>query len=169
LAAPRFVVRSNTSNPHGPRPRLGAVGRRSTGVDGSDTGRITGCVDAIELGGYLRPTLTTVKTAPAEIGAEAARLLLDVIDGLDVSDVDVAAATLLLRESTGPAPEAKGRTTDKTPATTPGSLKSKRPSTGRPRPLTLAFAALASLKEGFLSECTPEPSTTQYVVRLGRR
>jgi DNA-binding LacI/PurR family transcriptional regulator len=65
--------------------------------------------DGIELGGYLRPTLTTVKTAPAEIGAEAARLLLDVIDGLDVSDVDVAAAALLLRESTGPVPEAAGR------------------------------------------------------------
>jgi DNA-binding LacI/PurR family transcriptional regulator len=60
--------------------------------------------DGIELGGYLRPTLTTVRTAPAEIGAEAARLLLDVVDGLDVSDVDVAAAALLLRESTGPAP-----------------------------------------------------------------
>ena len=62
--------------------------------------------DGIELGGYLRPTLTTVKTAPAEIGAEAARLLLDAIDGLDVSDVDVAPAALLLRESTGRAPEA---------------------------------------------------------------
>jgi DNA-binding LacI/PurR family transcriptional regulator len=61
--------------------------------------------DGIGFGGYLRPTLTTVKTAPAEMGAEAARLLLDVIDGLDVSDVDVAAAALLLRESTGPAPD----------------------------------------------------------------
>jgi DNA-binding LacI/PurR family transcriptional regulator len=64
--------------------------------------------DGIELGGYLRPTLTTVKTAPAEIGAEAARLLLDVIDGHTVSDVDVAPAELLLRESTGPVPEAAG-------------------------------------------------------------
>jgi DNA-binding LacI/PurR family transcriptional regulator len=72
--------------------------------------------DGIELGGYLRPTLTTVKTAPAEIGAEAARLLLDVIDGLNVSDVDVAPAALLLRESTGPVPKAAGR--------------------GRPRPIT---------------------------------
>jgi DNA-binding LacI/PurR family transcriptional regulator len=60
--------------------------------------------DGIELGSYLRPKLTTVRTAPAEIGAEAARLLLDVIDGVDVSDVDIAAAALLLRESTGPAP-----------------------------------------------------------------
>ena len=66
--------------------------------------------DGIELGGYLRPTLTTVKTAPAEIGADAARLLLDVIDGVDVSDVDVAPAALLLRESTGPAPKAAGVT-----------------------------------------------------------
>jgi DNA-binding LacI/PurR family transcriptional regulator len=60
--------------------------------------------DGIELGSYLRPTLTTVRTAPAEIGAEAARLLLDAIDGKDVSDVDIAAAAPLLRESTGPAP-----------------------------------------------------------------
>ena len=59
--------------------------------------------DGIELGGYVRPTLTTVKTAPAEIGAQAARLLLDVVDGRDVADVDVDPAELLLRESTGPA------------------------------------------------------------------
>jgi DNA-binding LacI/PurR family transcriptional regulator len=65
--------------------------------------------DGIELGGYLRPTLTTVRTDPAEIGAEAARLLLDVVDGVAVSDVDVAAAALQLRESTGPAP-VTGRT-----------------------------------------------------------
>jgi DNA-binding LacI/PurR family transcriptional regulator len=64
--------------------------------------------DGIELGSYLRPTLTTVRTAPAEIGAEAARLLLDVIDGNDVSDVDIGAAAPLLRESTGPAPR-RGR------------------------------------------------------------
>jgi hypothetical protein len=37
------------------------------------------------------------------------------------------------------------------------------------RPLTLAFAALASLGEGFLSERTAEPNTTQYVVLLGPR
>jgi hypothetical protein len=37
------------------------------------------------------------------------------------------------------------------------------------RPLTLAFAALASLGGGFLSERTAEPSTTQYVVWLGPR
>jgi DNA-binding LacI/PurR family transcriptional regulator len=64
--------------------------------------------DGIELGSYLRPTLTTVRTAPTEIGAEAARLLLDVIDGNDVSDVDIDAAAPLLRESTGPAPR-RGR------------------------------------------------------------
>ncbi|HVU77946.1 MAG TPA: LacI family DNA-binding transcriptional regulator [Gaiellaceae bacterium] len=66
--------------------------------------------DGIELGSYLRPTLTTVRTAPAEIGAEAARLLLDAIDGAGVSDVDVAAAALQLRESTGPAPRLTART-----------------------------------------------------------
>jgi DNA-binding LacI/PurR family transcriptional regulator len=64
--------------------------------------------DGIALGSYLRPTLTTVRTAPAEIGAEAARLLLDVIDGDDVADVDIAPAGLLLRDSTGPAPRSGG-------------------------------------------------------------
>jgi DNA-binding LacI/PurR family transcriptional regulator len=61
--------------------------------------------DGIELGGYIRPTLTTLKTSPAEIGAQAARLLLDEIDGLEVSDVDVSPVEMLLRESTGRAPK----------------------------------------------------------------
>lgn len=73
--------------------------------------------DGIELGRYLRPALTTVSTAPAEIGAEAARLLLDVIDGLDISDVDVGPAALLLRESTGPAPRGGRLLTARTPRT----------------------------------------------------
>jgi DNA-binding LacI/PurR family transcriptional regulator len=60
--------------------------------------------DGIELGGYIRPTLTTLKTSPREIGAEAARLLLHQIDGLDVTDIEVAPAEMVLRESTGRAP-----------------------------------------------------------------
>jgi DNA-binding LacI/PurR family transcriptional regulator len=63
--------------------------------------------DGIQLGGYIRPTLTTLKTAPAAIGAEAARLLIDQVDGIDVTDVQVAPAEMLLRESTGPAPSTR--------------------------------------------------------------
>jgi DNA-binding LacI/PurR family transcriptional regulator len=63
--------------------------------------------DGIELGSYLRPALTTVKTSPAEIGAQAAQLLLDEIDGLPVADVEVAPAAMLLRESTGRVPQAE--------------------------------------------------------------
>jgi DNA-binding LacI/PurR family transcriptional regulator len=63
--------------------------------------------DGIQLGSYIRPTLTTLKTAPRVIGAEAARLLLDQIDELDVADVQVPPAEMMLRESTGPAPSGK--------------------------------------------------------------
>jgi DNA-binding LacI/PurR family transcriptional regulator len=59
--------------------------------------------DGIQLGEYVRPTLTTLKTSPRLIGAEAARLLLDQIEGLDVADIDVAPVELIVRDSTGPA------------------------------------------------------------------
>jgi DNA-binding LacI/PurR family transcriptional regulator len=62
-------------------------------------------VDGISLGTYLRPTLTTVVTAPRLLGMEAARLLLAVIDGEEVRSVAIQPATLVARESTGPAPE----------------------------------------------------------------
>jgi DNA-binding LacI/PurR family transcriptional regulator len=58
--------------------------------------------DGIQLGGYLRPSLTTVQTSPKLIGFEAARLLLKVIDGEVAEDVDVPAAALIIRDSTGP-------------------------------------------------------------------
>jgi DNA-binding LacI/PurR family transcriptional regulator len=51
--------------------------------------------------------VTTLKTAPAAIGAEAARLLIDQVDGIDATDVQVAPAEMLLRESTGPAPSTR--------------------------------------------------------------
>jgi DNA-binding LacI/PurR family transcriptional regulator len=60
--------------------------------------------DGIPLGEYVRPTLTTLRTSPRLIGAEAASLLLDQIEGLSVSDVDIAPVSLVVRESTGPAP-----------------------------------------------------------------
>ncbi len=58
--------------------------------------------DGIQLGEYVRPTLTTLKTSPRLIGAEAARLLLDQIDGDPVADIDIPPVQLIVRDSTGP-------------------------------------------------------------------
>ncbi len=104
---------------------------------------------------------------PAEIGAEAGRLLLDVIEGLNVSDVDVAAAALLLCESTGERPRRQAARL-KDSGDDSRLLEIQTPQNGATQ-LTLAFAALASLGEEFLSERTAETSTTQYVVWLGPR
>lgn len=60
--------------------------------------------DGIQLGAYLRPTLTTVTTSPRTLGAEGAQMLLTRIDGSDVSDRHIADAELSVRQSTGPAP-----------------------------------------------------------------
>lgn len=60
--------------------------------------------DGIQLGGYLRPSLTTVQTSPKLVGFEAARLLLNVIEREPAEDVDAPAAFLVPRDSTGPAP-----------------------------------------------------------------
>jgi DNA-binding LacI/PurR family transcriptional regulator len=67
---------------------------------------ITG-YDGIELGTYIRPTLTTVQTSPRRMGFAAATLLLDLIESKTgtVDDVDVPAGTLVVRQSTGPAPD----------------------------------------------------------------
>ena len=60
--------------------------------------------DGIALGTYVRPTLTTVKTAPRTLGAAAARGLLAAIRGENVADVDIPPAKLVVRESTGAPP-----------------------------------------------------------------
>ncbi|HEY0259334.1 MAG TPA: LacI family DNA-binding transcriptional regulator [Lacisediminihabitans sp.] len=60
--------------------------------------------DGIQLGTYVRPTLTTIATQPRLLGAEAARLLLQVIGGEAVVDVDVDPARLVVRRSTAIAP-----------------------------------------------------------------
>ena len=60
--------------------------------------------DGIQMGAYLRPALTTVMTRPREIGYEAARILLDLVDGKPVTDAQIAPAELVVRSSTGPAP-----------------------------------------------------------------
>lgn len=59
--------------------------------------------DGIQLGEYLRPALTTLRTTPHLVGAEAARLLIDAIEGNPGHDVEIAPAQLVIRDSTGPA------------------------------------------------------------------
>ena len=58
--------------------------------------------DGIEIGQYLSPALTTVLTDPMILGARAADLLLDLIDGLPAVDVEIDPARLAVRGSTGP-------------------------------------------------------------------
>lgn len=60
--------------------------------------------DGIQLGTYLRPSLTTVQTSPKRTGFEAARILLALVNGEEVGDVDIPPAALVTRSSTGPAP-----------------------------------------------------------------
>ena len=60
--------------------------------------------DGIQLGTYVRPTLTTIATTPRLLGAEAARMLLTAIDGVDVPDVEIEPARLVVRGSTGQVP-----------------------------------------------------------------
>lgn len=55
--------------------------------------------DGISLGGYVRPALTTISTSPHALGREAARMLLDAIDGREIDDVDIEPARLLVRDS----------------------------------------------------------------------
>ena len=57
--------------------------------------------DGINIGEHVRPSLSTIRTAPRELGREAGRILLAAIDGDDVADVTVAPARLILRDSVG--------------------------------------------------------------------
>lgn len=58
--------------------------------------------DGIDFGAYVRPSLTTVATAPHALGEHAARTLLAVIAGEPPSHVDTEPASLIIRASTGP-------------------------------------------------------------------
>jgi len=62
--------------------------------------------DGTALGTYVRPALTTLTTSPHSLGATAASLLLDRIEGLSVDDVELEQSHLVVRDSTGPAPAA---------------------------------------------------------------
>jgi DNA-binding LacI/PurR family transcriptional regulator len=56
--------------------------------------------DDIQLGTYVRPALTTIHTSPRELGREAGRMLLDLIEDGSVDDVRVPDAQLVVRDST---------------------------------------------------------------------
>lgn len=58
--------------------------------------------DGIRLGEFVQPALTTIATSPRELGFEAARLLLDVIDRADPADAVIAPAHPVVRASTQP-------------------------------------------------------------------
>ena len=80
---------------------LGVAGRAGLSVphDLSVTG-----FDGSDIGAYLFPSLTTVTTAVSEWGRQAAQLLLRVIAGDDVNDIELPPARLVIRESSAAAP-----------------------------------------------------------------
>ncbi|OIV36569.1 LacI family transcriptional regulator [Mangrovactinospora gilvigrisea] len=61
--------------------------------------------DDSTLCGLVHPPLTALGRDVAAYGGLAARLLLDRVDGADVGDVEAAPMRLIVRGSTGPAPE----------------------------------------------------------------
>jgi DNA-binding LacI/PurR family transcriptional regulator len=73
------------------------------GVDVPGTLSVAG-FDDIRLGTYVRPPLTTVHTSPRELGRQAGRMLVDLIEEGVAEDVRIPAAELIVRGSTGPAP-----------------------------------------------------------------
>ncbi|MCR6491562.1 LacI family DNA-binding transcriptional regulator [Cellulomonas sp. P24] len=63
--------------------------------------------DGIELGTYVRPTLTTAAASPRLIGAHAATALLDLIEGAVVPDIEIEPVRLVVRASTAYAPQSR--------------------------------------------------------------
>ena len=59
--------------------------------------------DGTALSTYVRPALTTITTSPHALGATAAALLLDRIDGRVGDNVELEESRLVIRDSTGPA------------------------------------------------------------------
>jgi DNA-binding LacI/PurR family transcriptional regulator len=80
---------------------LGVAGRAGLSVprDLSITG-----FDGSDIGAHLFPSLTTVTTAVEEWGRKAAELLLRVIAGDEVDDIELPPARLVIRESSAAAP-----------------------------------------------------------------
>ena len=65
---------------------------------------ITG-FDDIELASHVHPQLSTVRSNALEWGRTAARVLLDLVDGKPVHDIDLPAAEVVVRASIAPAPK----------------------------------------------------------------
>lgn len=87
---------------------------------------VTGFDDSL-LAAHVHPALTTVRTDTFRWGQQAARTLLELIDGHDPDDVELPPAELIVRETTAPPalkPPASHRKTNK-----------RRPAAGR-RPAT---------------------------------
>lgn len=62
--------------------------------------------DESDIARYVYPSLTSLVTEAAEFGALAARTLLAAIAGIELSDISLAPARLVARESTAVAPSA---------------------------------------------------------------
>jgi LacI family repressor for deo operon, udp, cdd, tsx, nupC, and nupG len=75
----------------------------SRGVDVPGELSVTG-FDDMEISAHLQPSLTTVSTDVVAWGRAAATQLLEMVDGVTVSPVDLPPARLVVRASTGPAP-----------------------------------------------------------------
>lgn len=55
--------------------------------------------DGVHLGAHVRPPLTTVQTAPRQLGSAAGKLMMRAVTGEDVEDVDIEPTALLMRDS----------------------------------------------------------------------
>jgi DNA-binding LacI/PurR family transcriptional regulator len=65
---------------------------------------ITG-FDDTEIAAHLQPALTTVSMDVVTWGATAATRLLELLDGREAAQIDLPPARLVVRDSTGPAPD----------------------------------------------------------------
>ena len=110
---PTAIVYSND-----PRAIAGLGAAQRAGLEVPRDLSITG-FDGSEVGQYIHPSLTTVTTAVTDWGRAAAALLLRVIAGESVDDVELPAARLVIRESTSAAPTGPAR--PKRPSTAPTS------------------------------------------------
>ncbi|WP_345751299.1 LacI family DNA-binding transcriptional regulator [Microbacterium rhizophilus] len=94
------------SNDHMAVAGLGVAQR--LGLRVPDDLSITG-FDDTDLGRYIHPSLTSVATDARAWGSAAGRALLDALSGAAPTHADLAEPTLIIRESTGPAPSSPRR------------------------------------------------------------
>ena len=91
--------------------------------------------DGIEFADSCEPTLTTIRQPRRELGAAGARALLASLQGVprDGDNPIVLPGELLIRDSTGPAPDSRKQqsrfATGKAADSSPGGAKTERPAT----------------------------------------